>query len=105
MSTGSTAAPRLTDAVRVVPSSGSWNNTLWHYSNPEVDKILDAARVTGDKAEQAKLYGKFQEIVAKDGPGCHRLRANFACGVSKKVQGFTGSPQMWADISNVSLGA
>jgi hypothetical protein len=29
---------------------------------------------------------------------------NFACGVSKKVQGFTGSPQMWVDINNVSLG-
>ena len=28
-------------------SSGSWNNTLWHYNNPEVDKILVAARVTG----------------------------------------------------------
>ena len=86
-------------------STGSWNNTLWHYSNPEVDKILDAARVTADKAEQARLYGKFQEIVAKDGPGVIVYVQNFACGVSKKVQGFAGSPLMWADISNVSLGA
>jgi peptide/nickel transport system substrate-binding protein len=85
-------------------SSGSWNNTLWHYNNPEVDKILTAARSTGDKAEQAKLYGKFQEIVAKDGPGCLVFVRNFACGVSKKVQGFTGSPQMWVDINNVTLG-
>jgi peptide/nickel transport system substrate-binding protein len=86
-------------------SSGSWNNTLWHYNNPEVDKILDAARATGDTAEQKKLYGRFQEIVAKDGPGCLVFVRNFACGVSKKVQGFTGSPQMWVDINTVSLSA
>jgi peptide/nickel transport system substrate-binding protein len=85
-------------------STGSWNNTLWHYNNPEVDKILDTARATGDKEEQKKLYGRFQEIVAKDGPGCLCFVRNFACGVSKKVLGFTGSPQMWVDINNVALG-
>jgi peptide/nickel transport system substrate-binding protein len=84
-------------------STGSWNNTLWHYNNPAVDKLLDAARVTADKAEQAKLYGQFQEIIAKDGPGSVVYVQNFACGVSKKVEGFTGSPLMWADVSTVSL--
>ena len=76
---------------------------LWHYSNPEVDEVLDRARATADKAEQAKLYGRFQEIVAKDGPGCVVFVQNFACGVSKKVQNFTGSPLMWVDITNVTI--
>jgi peptide/nickel transport system substrate-binding protein len=84
-------------------TGGSWNNTLWHYSNPEVDKILDEARGTVDKAAQAKLYGRFQEIVAKDGPGCVIYVQNFACGVSKKAQGFTGSPLMYVDMTNVSM--
>jgi peptide/nickel transport system substrate-binding protein len=84
-------------------TGGSWNDTLWHYKNPEVDKLLDAARGTVDKAVQAKLYGRFQEIVAKDGPGCVIYVQNFACGVSKKVQGFTGSPLMYVDMTNVSL--
>jgi peptide/nickel transport system substrate-binding protein len=84
-------------------STGSWNNTLWHYNNPEVDKLLDAARTTADTAEQARLYGRFQEIVAKDGPGCIVYAKNFACGVSKKVQNFTPSPLMWVDISTVTL--
>ena len=39
------------------------------------------------------------------GPAVWCFVRNFACGVSRKVQGFTGSPQMWVDISNVSLGA
>ncbi|WP_428483657.1 ABC transporter substrate-binding protein [Rhodopila sp.] len=86
-------------------SSGSWNNTLWHYKNAEVDKLLDTARSTTDKAEQAKLYGRFQEIVAKDGPGCLVFVKNFACGVSKKVQGFKSSPLMWADVSHVTISA
>lgn len=84
-------------------STVSWNNTLWHYRNAEVDKLLDAARSTTDKTEQAKLDGRFQEIVAKDGPGCLVYVKNFACGVSKKVQGFTSSPLMWVDISNVTI--
>ncbi len=84
-------------------SKGSWNDTLWHYSNPEVDKLLDDARSSADKAEQAKAYGRFQEIIAKDGPGCVIYVENFACGVSKKVQNFTSSPLMFVDISDVTV--
>ena len=76
-------------------TTGSWNNTLWHYNNPEVDKILDAARATGDKAEQAKLYGQFQEIVAKDGPGCHRLRAELRL---RREQEGAGVHRLAADV-------
>lgn len=86
-------------------STGSWNNTLWHYNNPEVDKLLDAARVTADPAEQAKLYGRFQEIIADDGPGCIVYVKNFVCGVSKKVSGFVPSPLMFVDISTVTVAA
>jgi peptide/nickel transport system substrate-binding protein len=86
-------------------SKGSWNDTLWHYSNPEVDEALDRARSTADKAEQAKLYERVQEIVAKDGPGCVIYVENFACGVSNKVQNFTSSPLMFVDISNITINA
>jgi peptide/nickel transport system substrate-binding protein len=84
-------------------SSGSWNNTLWHYNNPEVDKLLDIARTTADKAEQAKLYGRFQEITVADGPGSIVYVSSFACGVSKKVSDFAPSPLMYVDVSNVGL--
>jgi peptide/nickel transport system substrate-binding protein len=86
-------------------STGSWNNTLWHYSNAEVDKLLEAARQTSDKAEQKKLYGRFQEIIAEDGPGSICFVVNFACGVGKKVSGFLSTPIMLMDISNVTVGA
>ncbi len=93
---------RTTPDLQLYPwyySGGSWNNTLWHYKNAEVDKLLTAARSTTDKAEQQKLYTRFQEIVADDGPGCVVYVKNFACGVSKKVSGFAPSPLQLVDIS------
>ena len=86
-------------------STGSWNNTLWHYSNPEVDKLLEAARITTDTAEQDRLYGRFQEIIADDGPGCVVYVKNFACGVSRKVTGFAPSPLMFVDVSTAVVAA
>jgi peptide/nickel transport system substrate-binding protein len=99
---------RTTPDLQLYPwyhSTGSWNNTLWHYSNAEVDKLLETARSTTDKAEQAKLYGRFQEIIAEDGPGAVVYVKSFACGVSKKVSGFAPSPLMLVDISAATVAA
>ena len=99
---------RTTPDLQLYPwyhSSGSWNNTLWHYKNAEVDKLLEAARATVDKTEQAKLYGRFQEIIADDGPGVICYVVNFACGVSKKVSGFAPSPLMLMDLTNTTVAA
>ena len=62
-------------------------------------------RTTTDTAEQAKLYGRFQEIIAEDGPGCVVYVKNFACGVSKKVSGFSPSPLFLVDISTATVAA
>ena len=86
-------------------SIGSWNNTLWHYHNSDVDKVLDAARATASTTEQAKLYRRFQEMVLDDGPGSVIFVQNFACGVSNKVHNVEPSPLMFLDISKASLSA
>lgn len=39
-----------------------------HYANPRVDAYLTAARQTSDPAERMRLYGLFQEELAKDPP-------------------------------------
>jgi hypothetical protein len=51
-----------------------------------------------------KLYGEFQEIVNKDGPGSIVYVSNFACGISNMVKGFAPSPLMFVDINTVTLG-
>ena len=86
-------------------SSGSWNNTLWHYKNPEVDKVLDAARATNSETEQAKLYGRFQEMLLDDSPGSIIYVQNFACGFSNKVRDVVVSPLMILDFSKAALTA
>ena len=50
------------------------------------------------------INGHFQEIVAKDGPGCIVYVQNFVCGVSNKVKGYVGNPLMFVDISTVTIG-
>jgi peptide/nickel transport system substrate-binding protein len=84
-------------------STGSWNNTLWHYNNPEVDKLLDEARSTSDTALQAKLYGRFQEIIAQDGPGCIVFVQNFACAIGPKVKSLNLLPLSLMDLAAATL--
>jgi peptide/nickel transport system substrate-binding protein len=84
-------------------STGSWNRNNWHYSNPEVDKILDTARQTGKADEQKRLYGRFQEIAATEGPGPILFVVNHAEGVSNKVQGFAASRLSVINLKNVTL--
>ncbi len=99
---------RATPDLMVYPwydSAGSWNNTLWHYKNPEIDKVLDAARATTDKAVQAKLYGRFQELALDDPPGSVIYVQNFACGTSNKVKDLAISPLMLMDFSKATVTA
>jgi peptide/nickel transport system substrate-binding protein len=39
-----------------------------HYSNPEVDRLLDQASSAATEAERKKYYGKAQKIIAEDAP-------------------------------------
>ena len=84
-------------------SQGAWNDMLWHYRNAEVDQVLDAARATTDAAEQKRLYGRFQEIVAKDGPGSVVFIQPLACGVGARVKDFRVTPLQLADISRATV--
>jgi peptide/nickel transport system substrate-binding protein len=39
-----------------------------YYSNPEVDRLIDAATRSGDETERKKYYGAAQKLVAEDAP-------------------------------------
>jgi peptide/nickel transport system substrate-binding protein len=85
-------------------STGSWNSTLWHYKNAEMDKILDAARAAGTTQDQARLYKQFQVIALQDPPGVIPYVINHINAFSKSVKNFHSSPMMWLDLRQVSLG-
>ena len=84
-------------------SKGSWNGRLWHYSNPAVDKALDAARLTGDTAKQKVDYIAMQQGLYDDPPGLFAYAVNFACAYGKRVQGVQTHPMRWFDLSHATL--
>ncbi|WP_417308015.1 ABC transporter substrate-binding protein, partial [Devosia sp.] len=48
------------------PAEGGFNSS--YYSNPEVDALLDKARVATDRAERGELYKQVQAITHEDAP-------------------------------------
>jgi peptide/nickel transport system substrate-binding protein len=49
---------------RIPPMGGNRG----HYRNPEVDALLDRARVENDREKRRELFGKVQKIIAEDLP-------------------------------------
>ena len=85
-------------------SKGSWNQNLWHYSNPTMDELLTRARQTTNAAQQKELYGEVQRIIVQEGPGAVIYVATHANLVSRQVKGFKSHPRMWVDIKNATVG-
>ncbi|MDX1346493.1 MAG: ABC transporter substrate-binding protein, partial [Sedimenticolaceae bacterium] len=58
--------PYLALRTEASPDKGGFNSG--YYSNPEVDRLLEEARRSTDKAERAALYREMQAIVRDDAP-------------------------------------
>jgi peptide/nickel transport system substrate-binding protein len=59
-----------------------------HYSNPEVDRLLEAASVETDEAKRRQLFIQFQQIVHDDIPSIEFGANPNITIVSKKVKGY-----------------
>jgi peptide/nickel transport system substrate-binding protein len=67
-----------------------------HYMNPDLDKVLDEAVGTLDRAKRKQLYARMQDILAEDVPAAPLVSQKYAWGVNKRVQGFTiGAYSQW----------
>jgi peptide/nickel transport system substrate-binding protein len=84
-------------------SQGSWNPRMWHYSNPDVDKALDAARRTGNTDEQKAQYIAMQHGIFDDPPGYIAYAANFICGYRQSVQNVETHPMRWFDLRHATM--
>ena len=58
------------------------------YTNARVDKILEEAFVTTDKAERVKKYSEFEEEIRKDKPAVFVYSPSFIYVVNKDLKGF-----------------
>ncbi len=63
-----------------------------HYSNPEVDNLLDQARAITDVGQRRALYGKLAAKVNEDVPLMYLYAPRAVFGLSAKVSGFVPVP-------------
>ena len=84
-------------------TKGSWNEILWHYSDPEVDRTLEAARLSGDQEVQKKNYIAFQTALTEDPAALFAYAMNFACAYRSNVRNVKTHPMRWFDLRHATL--
>lgn len=67
-----------------------WNFS--HYSNPELDKLIDLARSTLDEAQRIQIYHDIDTIIHNSGALVLPTFINFVDGISKRVKGLKPVP-------------
>jgi peptide/nickel transport system substrate-binding protein len=81
------------------PEKGGFNSG--YYSNPEVDKLLEAARVATDQGERAKLYQQMQEIVQDDAPWVFVANWKQNAVTNDRVENFALEPSFFLLLKDV----
>ena len=91
-----------TSVYAFLRSNGSWNERLWHYSNPAVDKPLDAARLAADPGVQKQQYLEFQSALVANPASFFAYAVNFACAYRGGVDVRT-HPLRWFDLRHATV--
>lgn len=73
-----------------------------YYSNPEVDALLEQARVSTDPDERAALYRQMQEIVQEDAPWAFIASWKQNAVSTARVHDFRLQPSFLLDLRGVS---
>ena len=71
-------------------SNTGFNNG--HYANPEVDALLDKARVVPAVADRRAIYAEVWKLEREDMPDIYLWSAKNIVGISKTLQGFRQVP-------------
>ena len=79
------------------------NLNYGRYCNPEVDKLLDDARVKSTVADRKTSYDAAQKILADEDPIIYLYAQPWPYAMSKKVQGFTPYPDGLIRLRGVSI--
>lgn len=82
------------------PDQGGFNSG--YYSNPEVDALLDAARVSTDQDERARLYRQMQAIVHEDAPWVFVASWKQNAVTTSGVDNFTLEPSFLLQLETVT---
>jgi peptide/nickel transport system substrate-binding protein len=92
--------PFLTLRTEAFPDDGGFNSG--YYSNPEVDELLEQARVATDQDERARLYKEMQEIVREDAPWVFVANWVQNAVTSDRVENFELEPSFFLLLKDVA---
>ena len=91
--------PYLTLRTEAWPENGGFNSG--YYSNPEVDRLLEQARVATDQAQRAELYKQVQEIVHEDAPWVFVANWKQNAVTNDRVENFELQPSFFLLLDEV----
>ncbi|SHF73466.1 ABC transporter substrate-binding protein [Ornithinibacillus halophilus] len=80
---------------------GSSNRTF--YENEEVDKLLDAAKVSVDQEERADLYSQAQALIAEDAPMVTLVHSTPVLATTSAVKNYVPHPSTSESLAEVEL--
>ncbi|MGR3322580.1 MAG: ABC transporter substrate-binding protein [Pseudooceanicola sp.] len=91
--------PYLALRTEAWPDQGGFNSG--YYSNPEVDDLLEQARVSTSQEERAELYQQMQEIVQEDAPWVFVANWKQNAVTSDRVENFDLQPSFFLLLDDV----
>jgi peptide/nickel transport system substrate-binding protein len=74
-----------------------------YYSNPELDRLINAGASTASRDERIKIYLEALDLIDKDPPGVPLFAPDDFYGGTKKVAGFAPRASQFIDIRSISL--
>jgi peptide/nickel transport system substrate-binding protein len=77
-------------------AAGTWASMEW-VNDPDVDAMIDAARATGDTAEQAKIYKELQAKLDDMKPDVYLLTQTVQHAMDNCLTGFNAVPMQSFD--------
>lgn len=82
-------------------TGGSWNEA--GFSNPEIDRLLDAGRSTIDPERRRELYAKVQAMISDEGPHAIAYFSQYVTAMRREVKGYVVHPLRWCDFRTTYL--
>jgi peptide/nickel transport system substrate-binding protein len=73
------------------------------YCNPEIDRLLDAARVSTNEEERKASYDAARKILAEDLPIIYLYHPTWIWALDKKVDGFVPYPDGMIRLADVTF--
>ncbi|HET7885418.1 MAG TPA: ABC transporter substrate-binding protein [Bradyrhizobium sp.] len=73
------------------------------YSNPEADKLMEDARLTGDVAERKAIYEKLTKVILNDEPIIYLYHKNLLFAHTRKLEGYRPVPDGLVRIVGMKL--